>query len=305
MNTYSSIDEIVKDKLTMEDAEAVSKLAEKAILIISQDPGNASTHRLYLLSKDVERTIGRIWTDPNDLAFRTGVSFAFERAAKPLFEGMDAIIVGQEALGLCGALDEIVKARNLISRRSGLDAASQLRSYVLIAFDWMKLDLLSFAWKNGRPRCRDIFGFLLATAHQAGSVGGLGVNRYGPECLTRMFVAASEEGLALGSRAPQTPPQRVIYRGGFASDPQALAAGMCWTEDFDQAAWYADRQLGQLGTAYVLSTEIDPEDALARFEHEAEVVLPYNERRAFQIVQVDAKNFEQSQTIEEMADADW
>jgi len=303
MNTYSSIDEIVKDKLTMEDAEAVSKLAEKAILIISQDPGNASTHRLYLLSKDVERTIGRISANLSDPKYIMGVRFAFELAARPFFESSGAVIMGQEALYLCGALNKMIKARILINRRSGLDAASELLSSHLTMFDWMKLDLLSFAWKNGRPKCRDIFGFFLATAHKAGYIGGLCVNHYGPEYLTRMFEVASKEGLALGSRTPETPSQRVIYRGGFASDPQALAAGMCWTEDLEQAAWFADRQLGQLGNAYVLSTEIDPEDALARFEHEAEVVLPYNERRAFQIVQVDAQNLDQSQSIEEMADA--
>jgi hypothetical protein len=59
---------------------------------------------------------------------------------------------------------------------------------------------------------------------------------------------------------------------------------MSWTEDIAQAAWFASRRSNQFGTATILSTSTMASRTLARFEHEMEVVLPYDPDRTYEVV---------------------
>ncbi len=92
--------------------------------------------------------------------------------------------------------------------------------------------------------------------------------------------------LAEASPPPSTALGDIVYRGGFSDDPAELAAGMSWTEDLAQAAWFACRRGSQVGQAMILSTKTLESGWLARFEHEMEVVLPFDPDRSFEVVAV-------------------
>ena len=169
---------------------------------------------------------------------------------------------------------------------TGMDAVRSLRSGTLIDQDWLKVELLQYAWNDGFYLCRDVIGFLLGMAYQAGQYGGLCNAEFGPELTTEMFVQASSEGLAEASPPPSTALGDIVYRGGFSDDPAELAAGMSWTEDLAQAAWFACRRGDQEGQAMILSTKTVESGWLARFEHEMEVVLPFDPHRSFEVVAV-------------------
>ena len=148
----------------------------------------------------------------------------------------------------------------------------------------MKIELLDYAWQRLKPCCPQVLGFLVAMAHQAGNYGGSCLSIYGPDVTAQVFQASGKTGMAKASPPPKTPIQKLVYRGGFASDASKLASGMCWTEDLAIAAWFADRRMAQKDDAFILSTRSNQRETLARFEHENEVVLAFNKHRSFEVI---------------------
>lgn len=210
----------------------------------------------------------------------------FRKAADGIVPKDMALPVAIRAMALCQASGEIIRARSVIDEMSGMDAVKSLWSGHLIEQDWLKIELLQYAWNDGFYRCQDVIGFLLGMAYQAGEYGGLCHAAFGPDLTTEMFEHASSEGLEEASSAPSTALGDIVYRGGFSDDPAELAAGMSWTEDLAQAAWFASRRGDQIGQSMILSIKTRESGWLARSEHEMEVVLPFDPDRSFEVVAV-------------------
>lgn len=281
MEKLQTNDKNIEDYLSEAEIKKASKLARVMKSIYFETPGKVKTEHLARVSKTAKAMFkGR----ENDWNFIMGVTAIFDKVVGLSLPADGSFLVSSKVLELCGYLEYVVAARSFIQRQRAIVDADDLLSVGLILSDWIKLDLLAFAWDDGDVKSPDIFGFFLATAHQAGRAGSLCINHYGPELLTPMYKFASSKGLNLGSQAPRSTPQAIVYRGGFSTTPQELASGMCWSEDLGQAKWYAKRRLGQSGDAFVVSTVANPMFSLARFEHEAEVVLPYDPARTFQVI---------------------
>jgi len=56
---------------------------------------------------------------------------------------------------------------------------------------------------------------------------------------------------------------------------------MSWTDDYDEAVFFANRQ--PEGLPVIVSTQTKDNRVLVRFEHEREVVLPYDPKRPFEV----------------------
>jgi len=99
------------------------------------------------------------------------------------------------------------------------------------------------------------------------------------ETCSNWLEASSQFGLNAIDPAPTKRIGKTLYRGG-AFDP-CLAHGMAWTEDKDMAKFLATRLSKE--TPIVVSTLTEANRVLVRYQHESEVVLPYDPNREFKI----------------------
>ncbi|WP_022705289.1 hypothetical protein [Pseudorhodobacter ferrugineus] len=237
-----------------------------------------SAHSLSLLANSVDRLRNVALLDQYQILIACGQS------AAQMHGPNDAMAWGIRATQLIFSAQAILDAYLVIDTCRGVKATEKLWSGQLIEHDWMKIELLDYAWQRLKPCCPQVLGFLVAMAHQAGNHGGSCISIYGPNFTTQMFRASGKNGMAKASPLLKTPSHKLVYRGGFTSEPSKLASGMCWTEDLGLAAWFADRRMGQKGDAFILSTRSDKSETLARFEHESEVVFTFNSSRSFEVI---------------------
>lgn len=275
MNISAPIEE---HKLVASTDPIIVEIAELAVEIFNNRAMGMPAYSLNLLANLMDKL-------PNpELMLEMEVMLTFRERACRGEVTFERIFVAQHAETLAASARTILRAYEVIDTGRGPKAAKKLWSNTLITCDWMKAELLDYAWARRKTCCPFVLGFLVALTHQSGRAGSYCINCFGPEITTEMFRASSKMGMAAASSPPKTPAKKLVYRGGFASDPSELASGMSWTEDLAQAAWFANQRYEQKGDAFILSTRSNKIESLARFEHENEVVLSFNEHRSFEVV---------------------
>ena len=267
----------------MNNRHAIAKLALKMFLARHDGFKHDEVQQLADL---VERDLKPIFNgaDPNETI--AAIIGLFLHASDGIFPKDMALSAALRAIALCQASGQIIRAGSVFDEIKGMDAVESLWSTHLIEQDWLKIELLQYAWNDGFYHCHDVIGFLLGMAYQVRECGGLCSAAFDPDWTTEMFLEASSEGLEKASSAPSTALRDTVYRGGFSDDPAELAAGMAWTEDLAQAVWFACRRGDQAGQAMILSTKTLESGRLARFERETEAVLPFDPDRSFEVFAV-------------------
>jgi len=181
----------------------------------------------------------------------------------------------------------ILKARTVIDIGKGLRDAKRIPPRLLVSSNFLLTDLVYYAWASEKCKCDVILGYLISASHQKGKVGGLLINQFGPELTTSLFRQSHDLGLYAYGKKSQASAPEIAYRGGFF-DPydgvEKLASGMCWTDDPQQAAWFANRRIGQTGIPVVIATELRNSETLARFEYEKEIVLAHDDYRGYEVI---------------------
>jgi len=185
------------------------------------------------------------------------------------------------ALGTVGdllfRLDEILEKHQAIA--SGAASFHELSesSILYTGSSWTKLQFVLAASHHAADP--GLLGLFVGHAWKAGKGQSILTANFEFETCSRWLEASSERGLNAVEPAPTKPIGKILYRGG-AFCP-TLAHGMAWTEDEDMAKFFATRLSKE--TPIVVSTRTEANNVLVRYQHESEVVLPYDPAREFEI----------------------
>lgn len=174
-------------------------------------------------------------------------------------------------------LDEILEMYQAIS--SGAASVHELseKSLLYASSPWTKLQLVLAASQHAFDP--DLLGLFVGHAWKEGNAQSILTANFEFGTCSRWLEASSKRGLNAVEPAPTKPIGKTLFRGG-AFCP-TLAHGMAWTEDKDMAEFFATR-LSQK-TPIVVSTRAAANRVLVRYQHESEVVLPYDPAREFEI----------------------
>lgn len=173
--------------------------------------------------------------------------------------------------------DRYIKFYDFLETRPELDDRLTESAFAVCSCAWAKLQFILAAKHFG---CNaDVLGMLVASAWKTGHAQSIMTANFGPRYSTAVFRASSLRGLNSVEKAPKKSVGKTLFRGGDM-DPR-LSHGMAWTEDRDMAVFFATRLNPKVPV--VLSTKTTDNDVLARFEHEDEVVLPYDPKRPFEV----------------------
>lgn len=162
---------------------------------------------------------------------------------------------------------------------SGENCYDRLRtnSFLRFASSWAKLQfVLAAEHYESEP---DTMGLVVGNAWKDGNGQGIMTANFDFARCSDWLAKSSQRGLNAIHPAPKKRIGKMLYRGGALSSE--LSHGMSWTDDHDEAVFFAKRQHN--GPPVVVSTQTKRNCVLVRFEHEREVVLPYDPMRPFEV----------------------
>lgn len=154
--------------------------------------------------------------------------------------------------------------------------------------DYWRREFIKLAWlcfSDGQIG-PGVWGIIVKLAHQRGKVGSLLTSLFDYETASTMIDASESRARHWGDRngwrrfSRNIP--RIVYRGGSVQ-LEKLALGISWTDDLEQARWFANKASNTCSKGSVISTIATPCDILACYDDEREVVLR-SAQRSFQLV---------------------
>ena len=181
------------------------------------------------------------------------------------------------------ALDLIFRIEDVIAFYQALKSGSvdfeywQQCSLFFLCNPWLKLQLVLASQIYSADK--DIHGLTLGHAWKAGNGQSILTANFDFQSCSQWLQRAGVRGLNVVGPAPKTPLKKTLYRGGAFSD--RLHHGMAWTECKETAKFFATRL--SKNTPIIVSTASNKDEVIVRYEHEMEVVLPYDTNREFNV----------------------
>lgn len=149
--------------------------------------------------------------------------------------------------------------------------------FLRLASPWAKLQFVLAA--EHYQADSDVLGLVVGNAWKEGRGQSIMTANFDFLRCSRWLEASSERGLNAIHAAPKKPIGKTLFRGGSLCP--SLPHGMAWTEDRDQAVFFAERL--SKGAPVIVSTHTADNRVLVRYEHESEVVLPHDPNRPFEV----------------------
>lgn len=204
------------------------------------------------------------------------ISVAFQAE---LYQGVDSYwpFNISAAMDLAFRPDEIVEFYQSLAANSGVFDRWRDDDFMYTSSPWTKLQFVLAA--DHYKTDADTLGLVVGHAWKEGQHQSIMTANFDFATCSRLLEASSERGLNAVDPAPRKPIAKTLYRGG--SFCPKLPHGMSWSEDRDEAVFFANRQ--SKGTPIIVNTQSEDNKVLVRYVHEAEVVLPYDPTRAFKI----------------------
>lgn len=280
---------LASKSLTKKQRKLWKQIAMMAAKTAALGPGISETRHFRNISKLLKRVTFTCPTGNADQEIASQqLSEKFE-----IFNGVfdknldpiDRMFLVDTAWTIAHSAEEIVKCREIIQHETGLLSVQNMPRQQLILSHWVRLDMLKYCWNDGAPRCSDMLGMLVSMAHNNAGLDGGCVQHFGTQTATDMFEASSPEGLQLFSSPIKGLDKPVrAYRACLSSTPEASASGMTWRLDLDSAFNWANNPRYNQKTTLVLSSIIKPEEVLASFNNDRELVVRPCARRQYQVV---------------------
>lgn len=274
----------LNNTFTSTEEKYVRLAAKQSLRIIFSGTGNSSTDKFRKLALRVNKLREHLFQgkqkqtmNVHQMEAMNGIFYQVADKMNLCDSCMEYLPIHiSKAQSIMSYIEEIVESRDMINQEPGFETAKRLERGATIMDRWITLDLVSYCWNNGSPRCNHSLGVLIGMAHEFGRQEGLIIEHFGPDAAQEMFEAVSPEGIEFVNPPIRNLPKSVIiYRGGQGKELSDVASGMCWTRDFKIALKWANNGSGQL-RPFVAVAQVDHDQILATFEHESEVVIKHD-----------------------------